>query len=101
MFGCVQNRTRLRWRQVAWAQRGLVPAWKGEVVHPGAPESKCVYKIWQFAGSCQCSLYEIDSIISHGITRTLRPIRSLSFLNGASRATSPISSPTNLWMEAQ
>jgi hypothetical protein len=22
-----------------------VPAWKGEVVHPGAPESKCVYKI--------------------------------------------------------
>jgi hypothetical protein len=29
----------------AWAQRGLVPAWKGEVVHPGAPESPCVYKI--------------------------------------------------------
>jgi hypothetical protein len=37
-----------------------VPAWKGEVVHPGAPESQCVYKTWQFAGSCQRSLYEID-----------------------------------------
>jgi hypothetical protein len=35
LFGCVQNRTSLRWRQGAWAQRGLVPAWKGEVV--GAP----------------------------------------------------------------
>jgi hypothetical protein len=45
----------------AWAQRGLVPAWKGEVAHPGAPESQCVYKIRQFAGSCQCSLYEIGS----------------------------------------
>jgi hypothetical protein len=22
----------------------LVPAWKGEVVHPGAPESQCVYR---------------------------------------------------------
>jgi hypothetical protein len=26
-------------------------AWKGEVVHPGAPESQCVYKIRQFTGS--------------------------------------------------
>jgi hypothetical protein len=56
---------------------------KSDVVHPDAPESQCVYKIWQFAGYCQRSLYEIDSIISHGITRTLGPIRSLSFLNGS------------------
>jgi hypothetical protein len=51
----VQNRHEIEMEAGAWAQRGLVPAWKGEVVHPGAPESKCVYKIWQFAGSCQCS----------------------------------------------
>jgi hypothetical protein len=44
LCGCVQNRTRLRWRQGAWAQRGLAPAWKGEVVHPGEPGSQCAYR---------------------------------------------------------
>jgi hypothetical protein len=45
----------------AWAQRGLVPAWKGEVVHPGAPESQCVYKIRCYRILSVLSLYEIDS----------------------------------------
>jgi hypothetical protein len=57
----VQNRTRLRWRQVAWAQRGLVPAWKGEVVHPGAPESQCVYKTRCYRILSVLSLYELNS----------------------------------------
>jgi hypothetical protein len=62
LFGCVQNRTRLRWRQGAWAQRSLVPAWKGEVVHPGARESQCVYKTRCYRILSVLSLYEIDSI---------------------------------------
>jgi hypothetical protein len=33
------------WMQGAWAQRGLVPAWKGGVVHSSEPESQCVYRI--------------------------------------------------------
>jgi hypothetical protein len=55
LFGCPKQ-DEIEMEAGAWAQWGLVPAWKGEVVHPGAPESQCVYKIWQFAGSCQCSL---------------------------------------------
>jgi hypothetical protein len=46
----------------AWAQRGLVPAWKGEVVHSGAPESQCVYKVRCYRVLSVLSLYEIDSI---------------------------------------
>jgi hypothetical protein len=34
--------------QGAWAQRGLVPAWEGEVVHPGAPgRSHSARVYWQ------------------------------------------------------
>jgi hypothetical protein len=45
----------------AWAQRGLdVPAWKGEVVHSGAPESQCVYRIRFYRILSVLSLYKID-----------------------------------------
>jgi hypothetical protein len=59
LFGCVQTRTGLRWGQGAWAQRGLVPAWKGEVVHPGAPGSQCVYRIRFYRILSVLSLYAI------------------------------------------
>jgi hypothetical protein len=46
----------------AWGQRGLVPAWEGEVVHPGVPESQCVYKTRCYRIWSVPSLYGIDSI---------------------------------------
>jgi hypothetical protein len=38
-----------------------VPAWKGEVVHPGAPESQCVYEIRCHRILSVLSLYELNS----------------------------------------
>jgi hypothetical protein len=37
-----------------------VPAWKGEVVHPGAPESQCVYKIRCYRILSVRSLYKLN-----------------------------------------
>jgi hypothetical protein len=39
-----------------------VPAWKGEVVHPGAPGSQCVYRTRCYRILSVLSLYEIGSI---------------------------------------
>jgi hypothetical protein len=38
---------------------GLVPAWKGEVVHPSAPGSQCVYRTRCYRILSVHSLYEI------------------------------------------
>jgi hypothetical protein len=59
----------MRWRQGAWAQRGLVSAWKGEVVLPGVPESQCVYRTKP----------------RNNKNSALGPIMSPSFLNAVSR----------------
>jgi hypothetical protein len=41
------------------AREGLVPAWKGEVVHPGAPESQCAYRGRFYRVLPVLSFYEI------------------------------------------
>jgi hypothetical protein len=72
----------------AWAQRGLVPAWKGEVVRPGAPGSQCVYKIRCHRILSVLSLYEIDSIKPR-YHKNSRAYKEPQFLGRALRTTWP------------
>jgi hypothetical protein len=46
------------------AGAGLGPAWKGEVVHPGAPGSQCVYRTRFYRVLSALSLYEVPGIIA-------------------------------------
>jgi hypothetical protein len=47
-----------------------MPAWKGEVVHPGAPESQCVYRIRFYRILSVLSLYEIHRIKATDVQET-------------------------------
>ena len=57
LFGCVQIRAQ-RGRLVGWC----LPGRKGEVVHPGVPESQCVYRTRFYRVLSVLSLNEIHRI---------------------------------------
>jgi hypothetical protein len=73
----------MRWRQGGWAQRGLVPAWKGEVVHHRCVREPVRLQDPVLPGPVSALTLRFTKYIglSHGITGTTGPIRSPSFLN--------------------